>query len=320
MKKFLLSLLVLFSSASILMADETSLTPKTVPDPTDLIRSTNLYGDNFISTYAAIKSDIASGGGSQTPWSSAIDGGGYNLTNTGNIGVGTTTVASGDIMTLSGGNLRFKGTAARTIGLNRETTAATAGHDLTIDAGGGKSGGTDLAGGDLILKSGQSTGTAQSYVRIRVPSSGTASGTTENTPVDRVVVVPGKTIVNNTDTDMFKIDISGNTSCGGSFAWETSTVDAGLDYQISSGVVNYAVYNKSGTFGMDIVKMASDALASSAGTLTNTFKLAQVGTDLVVRINHTSSLTAASGHPRLQYTVFNNCYKNITICEGNTCP
>ena len=337
MKKIFYSSIILLSMVTCGVAFATSLTSGTIPvyDTAQKTKDSNITQDScgnigICSTSPRGTLDV---GPSGTIW-----GDGSHLTNltaggwtddgtnvfttatSDNVAIGTTTPISGDKVTISGGNLRFKGTAARTIGMNRETTAATAGHNLTIDAGGGVSGGTDLDGGDLILQSGQATGLGQSYVRLRVPSSQTSTGTAESTPVDRVIVVPGKTIVEDTDTDMFEIDISGNTSCGGSFAWETSTVDASLEYQISSGLVNYSVYNKSGTLGMDIVKVGSDSLASSSGTLTDTFKVAQVGTNMVVRINHASSLTPASGHPRLQYTVFNNCYKNVTICEGNTCP
>lgn len=220
-----------------------------------------------------------------------------------NIGIGTT----GTTNTVS-----LVGTSAQSIGLLRNTGNSN-GNNLTINAGGGTSGGTDLTGGDLILQSGQATGLGQSYVRLRVPSSAGSTGTTENTPVDRVVVVPGKTITNNTDTDLFTIDVATGTSCGGSFSWETSQTD-GTEFQIMSGLTSYTVYNKGGTMAYDVVEdVGAESKVLSAGTLTNTFKATSSGTTFKVQVNHSSSLTPSSGHPRIQYTLFNNCYKNVTI-------
>jgi hypothetical protein len=49
--------------------------------------------------------------------------------------------------------------SARTIDMVRETSASTAGNNLTVQAGGANSGRTDLASGNLVLSSGISTGT-----------------------------------------------------------------------------------------------------------------------------------------------------------------
>lgn len=65
MKKLLYSVLMalIIGGYAIAIADEVSLTPVTVPDDTSVIRSTDTYGDNYISTYANIKADIGGGGG-----------------------------------------------------------------------------------------------------------------------------------------------------------------------------------------------------------------------------------------------------------------
>lgn len=80
-------------------------------------------------------------------------------------------------------NLSFSGdTAAQTIGMERETTAATAGRNLTISSGGAVSGGTDLAGGNLVLQSGIATGNGASSILFQTVHSGQGTGTTDRSP------------------------------------------------------------------------------------------------------------------------------------------
>ncbi len=227
----------------------------------------------------------------------------YLTTSTDTIGIGT----SGATNTIN-----FGGNTARSIGILRQTTNAD-GNNLTINAGGGTSGGTDLDGGDLILQGGQPTGLGQSYVRLRAASSGTATGTTENAPVDRVVVVPGKTITDDTPTDLFSIDVAAGTSCGGTIIWETSTVNAGLQFQIMSGITNYSVFNNAGTMTAALVSSPNQAASITTGTLENLFIADQSSSTFTIKLSHNSSLTPTSGHPRIQYTLLNNCYKNVTI-------
>jgi len=82
------------------------------------------------------------------------------------------------------------GQAARTWSMVRNVTAATAGQNLTIQAGGAVSGGTDLSGGNLILAAGIGTGTAggpnslQGAVVFQTPNLGAGSGTGDNSPVE----------------------------------------------------------------------------------------------------------------------------------------
>ncbi|MDE2439140.1 MAG: hypothetical protein KGN01_07175, partial [Patescibacteria group bacterium] len=76
-------------------------------------------------------------------------------------------------------DLEYGGGQARTWWVGRNPNAATAGQNLTIQAGGAVSGGTNLAGGDLILSSGISTGTGTSNVYIYAVKAG-SSGTTDN--------------------------------------------------------------------------------------------------------------------------------------------
>lgn len=219
-----------------------------------------------------------------------------------NIGIGTTATTS---------TLSLAGNAAKSIGVLRNSSGN--GNSLTINAGGGTSGGTDLNGGSLILQPGQATGLGIGSVRIRAPSSGTTSGTAENVPVDRLIVTSGKTIVEDTASDLFSIDVATGTSCGGTINWSTANTD-GTEFQIMSGMTTYVVYNKAGTISSAITENPSnEAKVLSSGTLTNTFQTDVSGTTFKVQIIHNSSLTPSAGHPRINYNINNNCYKDVTI-------
>lgn len=134
----------------------------------------------------------------------------YGDLTTDNVGIGTATLTYD--LTLDGD------TAAQTIAMARETTAATAGRDLTIQAGGARSGGTNLAGGNLILKSGQSTGDGTSNIYFNVtqpwsPGSGSSDATT--TDVARFnaagldlrynTSIEWNTKYNNTSSDYYEV-------------------------------------------------------------------------------------------------------------------
>lgn len=92
----------------------------------------------------------------------------------GRIGLGTATPSY--FLSLEGD------TAARTIGMERETTNTTAGRNLTINAGGGDAGSTNVNGGSLILQSGIATGNGASDILFQTVVAGQGTGTTDRTP------------------------------------------------------------------------------------------------------------------------------------------
>jgi len=100
----------------------------------------------------------------------------------GNVGIGTT----GPTYLLSLG-----GNAARTVWMERHTTADTAGNALTVQAGGATAGATDKAGGNLRLYPGVSTGSAESGVEIYGCVAG-ASGTADRTQTLAIQVLGNK--------------------------------------------------------------------------------------------------------------------------------
>lgn len=85
--------------------------------------------------------------------------------------------------------LSMSGTAARTIWMERHTTANTAGNNLIIQAGGATVGATDKNGGILYLQAGQATGTGTSTIIMNVCRAG-SSGTTDSAYFSALIVQP----------------------------------------------------------------------------------------------------------------------------------
>ena len=87
--------------------------------------------------------------------------------------VGIGTASPSNTVSLGGEN-------AQTIAMERRTTAGAAGNALTVAAGSAASGAADLAGGDLVLRSGTSTGTAGSNIVFQTSTPSATTGTADN--------------------------------------------------------------------------------------------------------------------------------------------
>ena len=96
------------------------------------------------------------------------------INQSGNVGIGTTAPSY---------KLSLDGQAAQTIGMERDTTAATPGQALTVRAGGAVSGGTNLAGGDAVISGGTATGSGTSKIILQGAGYG-VSGTADAAPAE----------------------------------------------------------------------------------------------------------------------------------------
>ena len=101
------------------------------------------------------------------------------LDNTGYLGIGTN--APTQLVSL-GGN------AARTMWMERNTTANTAGNSLTLQSGGATSGATDKIGGNLVLSSGTATGTGSSAISFFTATAQGSTNTTDNAPTQKMTI------------------------------------------------------------------------------------------------------------------------------------
>jgi hypothetical protein len=79
------------------------------------------------------------------------------------------------------------GTAAKTIGMERHSTADTAGNTLTVLSGGATSGATNKAAGNLILQTGLSTGSGSGQILFQTTAN-TAGSTSDNAVATRLTI------------------------------------------------------------------------------------------------------------------------------------
>lgn len=205
--------------------------------------------------------------------------------------------------------LSLGGNAARTMWMERHTTANTAGNSLTVQAGGATSGATDKAGGDLILMPGASTGTGRTNVRLQGYSRG-ASGTSDNTAVDRLII-PGAVTLTDAATSMFEVALASGAMCGGYFSW-TIRASNGTDHQAYSGITTYSAVNKATVYTTAVTSdAANDAKSVSTGTLTVVFSILTGASKITLQCTPTGSLTETTY--TLNYTLVNNSPAAITI-------
>src|SRR3989338_6953017 len=112
-----------------------------------------------------------------------------NVVGTGNI-TGTAYLAENFLVNTS--SISFGGETARLIFMDRRVAADNAGNSLTIEAGGAGASGSNSAGGQLILRSGLSTGSGASSILLQ-----TYNDTSSVDPIGDSVAVTRVTINNN---------------------------------------------------------------------------------------------------------------------------
>jgi hypothetical protein len=208
------------------------------------------------------------------------------IDSSGNVGIGTTSPSS---------ILGLDGTAARTIAMERHTTANTAGNNLTLQSGGATSGATNKNGGTLVLSSGISTGTGASTLQFQTATAG-STGTANNTPTTKMTIDGDGNIVMNmtANSSPLALDINKSTSFTNEAYVSMSNTDANGD----SGFMNY---NNSGG---RIIKLwsggtsYSPTLYQNRATLTNGsatnggIGLEAIGSSADIRFSTAGDLTA----------------------------
>ena len=108
-----------------------------------------------------------------------------------------------------GSNTTVLGNASvTTLGMMRQTTAATGGTALTIQSSGATSGGTDLNGGNLTLSSGISTGAGSSNLYFQTATAG-SSGTTDVTPTTKMTILGNGNVGIGTTAGGSKLTVKG---------------------------------------------------------------------------------------------------------------
>jgi hypothetical protein len=229
--------------------------------------------------------------------------GGYNpdndriiFTSTGYVGIGTTTPTN--IISLGG-------TAAQTIWMERNPTAAVAGNNLTVQAGGSISGGTNLNGGNLNLSSGISTGTGASGINFTIYKAGSSGA------------------IDNTATTAMMIGTSGNVGIGTTSPASASVVQV---YAGSASNVLERFTNTAISTGFDVgLNSAGNALLYDRDTTasiifgTNNTERARISSAGLVGIGTSSpgSMLQVNGNAAIGYPTNTGGPSNGLAVSGN---
>ncbi len=155
----------------------------------------------------------------------------------GNIGIGTSSPAN--ILSLGG-------TAPRTIWMERNTTAGTAGQGLTLSSGGAIAGTANLVGGDLTLKSGISTGTGSSSIHLFTDTAG-STGTADNATTEKMTILGSGYVGIGASSPSTKLEI-GSSDLGNGIAGPVLTLGRNTNAtNAGAGSINFL--KKDGTSG-----------------------------------------------------------------------
>ncbi|MGC1780710.1 MAG: hypothetical protein WBB34_22470 [Xanthobacteraceae bacterium] len=142
----------------------------------------------------------------------------------GTLAIGTTTVTNA---------INLKGSAGQTIAM---VNGATTGNNLTVQAGGGLTGGTNENGGNLVLASGITTGTGTSNIQFSLYPAGT-TGTTTNTALTALTVsATGKTGTTAATT------LQANAGSGTNQNGGTLTLASGVSTGTGTSNISFNVY------------------------------------------------------------------------------
>lgn len=106
-------------------------------------------------------------------------------------------------------DISFSGNDAKTIWMERNTVSNTGGNTLSVFAGGATVGATNKNGGDLLLRSGSSTGTGESGVKIQTAVAG-ASGTSNRFSTNVMFQALGNKLAFNGATPVTKPTVTGS--------------------------------------------------------------------------------------------------------------
>jgi hypothetical protein len=162
------------------------------------------------------------------------------LNGAGNIGLGTTTPQA---------MLSLNGTAARTIQIDRNTTANSGGSDLTVQAGGATSLVTDKNGGSLFIASGTATGTGSSNIEFQTASAG-ASGNANRVPTTKLLINGAGNVGIGTTAPQSTLDVSGSIVLSDGNAFATNKYYSGGWKYKANGWGGHMQYFNTGGFGL----------------------------------------------------------------------
>jgi hypothetical protein len=215
---------------------------------------------------------------------------------------------SGDISLglASTGNIFFGGNTGRTLGMNRHTTANTAGNGMDIRAGGATSGATDKDGGNLTLLPGQQTGLGRGWIYVDNFVTANSTGTSDGARLHRAQFGGYKLLTNNSSVNITNLTLASNTVASALLVYGVEVFN-GTDLQVETGLVHCHAINAGGTIAVGTArctKVGNDQDVSN-GTLSVTWTVTNAN-PAVIQVNANSNLSSIStGYPKLSYAQLN---------------
>ncbi|MBK8200855.1 MAG: hypothetical protein IPK68_00510 [Bdellovibrionales bacterium] len=202
------------------------------------------------------------------PSTSGTSGKIAKFTGTSTVGDSILTEASGKIgfnASTPSYDLSFGGDSVRTLGMERHSTANTAGNTLTLNSGGATSGATNKNGGNLILSSGIATGTGKSDIVFQPVAAG-GSGSASRNPTE------------NMRLNAFGLSGGGANAVSGigSIAWGGGATASGDNAQAFGNAAS-AVSNWSAAMGWSADADNQHAIAIGGGTYAGGYRSMALG-------------------------------------------
>jgi hypothetical protein len=171
--------------------------------------------------------------------------------------------------------------------------------------------GSTLTIGDVVgSASARTTGSGFRETRI-TRESRTSSGTTANDTLLAIIVPSEVNLTNNTTTGIFEINMPAGSMAGGFIDYHVCITD-GTDYTVESGIMNFAVVNKAGTYTAVLTKANVTSVESAAApTLSIVFSKTDGTNKVTINVNsNTTGITPTS--TKFYYTVHFGSKQNVT--------
>ena len=209
-------------------------------------------------------------------------------------------------------DISLGGATARTLGVERHSTANTAGVSLTVQGGAATTGATDKAGGSLIIQTGLGTGSSTpARIDIQADAQGTAAGTTDHSRVTRIGINGTAALTSGVATTIVSIPLSTLQMAGGTLLLSIEVSD-GVDVISFSGGCHYSTVNKAGVFTSTAQSiLAATAKSDAVDTYTIAFSFTGADPNLL-QVTPTLTGMVPTIH-RATFTVISNAQQDITI-------
>lgn len=238
---------------------------------------------------------------------------------------GTNTQATNGILLASSGTLAWSSDSSVTGFLNQDTffirkaaasiqmgstdAASPVAQTLSVQ---NATGGTNTAGATWTHQA--SLGTSQGAPgRYHITGGAmiAASGTTQQTAVDRAIFNATKVLTNNSATTIVNVTNASNTSTGGVIDYCVEVFD-GTDTQYECGMATYGISNKAGAFTGNTVTKFGNHQNATSGTLTVTIAISGANPG-ALSVNANSSLSPSTGYPRMTYSLRNLGQQAVSV-------